>query len=294
MMDAVPAVVPAHRARTRIANICDTHNHIFGPFDRFPLQHPPEFAMPLAPIEAYLDMLDRSGVGRGVLVQPTQQDCDNNDLLRALAAAGNQLRAVGALRASASDELFAEMDRAGVRALRFVEAPMPDGSPRPGAVEFAEISKLASRMAALGWAVDVWASLPRLIANLDQILQSDMPVIFEHMGMFDVGEGLRGKNFQTMLALVREGRIHVKLAVCRCSSQAPGYADLRPFHDALVEANPDQLVWGSDWPFIRMAGSEPDPADLLDLFCDWTHDTALQHKILVDNPARLYRFPECE
>ncbi|MYA66145.1 MAG: amidohydrolase family protein [Gammaproteobacteria bacterium] len=291
-MDHVPAVLPAHRAQTQIENICDTHNHVFGPFDRFPLQHPPEFPMPLATIETYLEVLDRTGPGRGVLVQPTQQGCDNTDLLHALDLAGDRLRAVGGLRSGATDETFGKLDRAGVRALRFVEAPLPDGSPRPGAVEFAEIPGLASRLAACNWAVDVWAPLPRLIASLDVIMQNDIPVIFEHMGMLDVRSGVTDRHFQTMLGLVREGRIHVKLSVCRCSTEAPEYEDLRPFHDALVEANPDQLVWGSDWPFIRMDGNEPDPAKLLDLFCNWTDDAGLQRKILVDNPERLYGFRE--
>lgn len=292
-MDHVPAVLPAESAGIQIENICDTHNHVFGPFDRFPLQHPPgSYPMPLAPVATYFEVLDRVGAGRGVLVQATQQDCDNTDLLHALESAGDRLRAVGALRGNATDATIGELDKAGIRALRFVEAPLPDGSPRPGAVEFAEIPELASRIAAVNWAVDVWAPLPRLIANLDTIQQDDVPVIFEHMGMLDVRAGLSDKNFQTMLALVREGRIHVKLSVCRCSTRAPEYEDLRRFHDALVEANPDQLVWGSDWPYIRMAGNEPDPAKLLDLFCKWTDDAGLQQKILVDNPERLYGFRE--
>ena len=130
-MDHVPAVFPAHRAQTQIENICDTHNHVFGPFDRFPLQHAPEHTMPLAPLETYLEVQDRTGVARGVLVQPTQQGCDNTDLLHALDSAGNRLRAAGGLRFGTDDATFAGLDKAGVRALRLVEAPLPDGLPRP-------------------------------------------------------------------------------------------------------------------------------------------------------------------
>ncbi len=298
MVESVAAVLPARRPRANLRvegeSICDTHNHVFGPFDRFPLRHEPAFPVPLAPVATYLDMLDRIGAGRGVLVQPTQQGCDNTDVLHGLKAAGGRLRAVGALRDDATEETFAELDRVGVRSLRFAEVPLPNGARRPGAVEFAEIPKLARRIAAQGWAIDVWAKLPRLLECLDATALDGFPVIFEHMGMFDIGAGLAGRDFQTMLGLLREGRIHVKLSICRCSTAAPEYADLRPFHDALVETNPEQLVWGSDWPHIRMAGREPDAGDLLDLFLEWTGDAALQRRILIENPARLYGFGKAE
>ena len=291
-MKSIPAVLPAINKNPRPAGTCDVHTHIFGPFDRYPLRHVPDFSVPLSPQDTHREMLARAGSARGVLVAPTQNGCDNERLLAGLGEAKGRLRGVGALRGDARDEQIAEMNEAGVRGLRFVESPLPDGSPRPGAVEFAQLPQLAPRMGEVGWAAHAWGPLPTLMANLDAILQPQVEVVFEHMGMLNVSLGLQDANFQRMLALLREGRIWVKLSVCRCSVQAPAYADLRPFHDALVEANPDQLLWGSDWPYIRMEGIEPDAGVLLDLFCEWVADPEIQSKVLVDNPARLYGFSD--
>jgi predicted TIM-barrel fold metal-dependent hydrolase len=282
--------MPRSLNRKLSAGACDTHNHVFGPFDRYPLVYPPDHAMPLAPIETYLQMLDLALLDRGVLVQPTQQDCRTDIMLDALARSGGRLRGVASARPDITDAELECMRRAGVTGLRFVEAPLPNGAPRPGAVGFAEISALASRMRDLNWSINVWGRMPALMENLDKLLNPGIPVVFEHMGMLNPGEGIQGKDFQTLLALLREGRIWVKLSVCRCSAQAPVYADLQPFTDALLEANPDQLLWGSDWPFIRMQGNEPDVSDLLELLIKWINDPAIEQKVLVDNPARLFGF----
>ena len=78
--------------------------------------------------------------------------------------------------------------------------------------------------------------------------------------------------------------------MCRVSKQAPDYLDLKPFHDALVAAKPQRLLWGSDWPFVRMGEQSPDAGQLLDLFHEWVPDAATRNTILVDNPAALYGF----
>ena len=176
--------------------------------------------------------------------------------------------------------------------LRFVDSPTPQGSPRPGAVGTEELPALASRLIGLGWYAHVWAKLPHLVAQLPMLLRSEAPIVVEHMGMLDVGKGIHDANFQYILGLVREGRIWMKLSVCRCSEMPPTYPDLREFHDALLEANPDRLMWGSDWPFIRMDGCEPDVGALVDLFRGWVSNPTLEQKILVDNPARVFGFSD--
>jgi len=248
--------------------------------------------MPLAPQETYLRMLDLAGLDRGVLVQPTQQACDLSILLHALSRSMGRLRGVAAARADTSDTEFECMQTAGVAGLRFVEAPLPDGTARPGAVGFNEIAPLSTRLRDLGWSINVWGRMHALMENLDKILAPGIPVVFEHMGMLDPAEGVQGRHFQIMRSLLQEGRIWVKLSVCRCSGQVPDYPDLRPFSDALIEANPAQLLWGSDWPFVRMHGKEPDVSDLLQLFLRWTGDADLQQKILTENPARLFGFAQ--
>jgi 2-pyrone-4,6-dicarboxylate lactonase len=78
-------------------------------------------------------------------------------------------------------------------------------------------------------------------------------------------------------------------AVYRLAMQYPDYADARPLHDALIRANPQRLMWGTDWPHPSIAGGAmPDDGHLLDLFHDWTPDKNMRRQILVDTPARLF------
>ena len=289
-VDSYAAIMPGATDRDLPGGACDTHNHVFGPFDRYPLEYPPDHGMPLAPIDTYLQMLDNVGLERGVLVQPTQQDCQMDVMLDALGKSAGRLRGVGAARSDTDDDEFARMATAGVVGLRFVEAPLPSGAPRPGAVGFDEIADLASRLRDLDWSINVWGRIPTLMDNIDKLMSPGVPVVFEHMGMLDPQAGIQHEHFQTLLSLVREGQAWVKLSFCRCSAEAPLYEDLRPFVNALTEANPDRLLWGSDWPFIRMQGTEPDANSLVRLMLDWIDDADIHQKILVANPERLYKF----
>ena len=119
-----------------------------------------------------------------------------------------------------------------------------------------------------------------------------LPVVIDHMGRTDAQLGTSAPGFQALLRLLGDGGCWVKLSGAhRVSRAAPDYPDARAFHEALVATNPDQLVWGSDWPHPRMEGEMPDAGHLLDLFNAWTPDDAIRRRILADNPARLYDFP---
>ena len=112
------------------------------------------------------------------------------------------------------------------------------------------------------------------------------------MGRTDASLGTSAPGFQSLLRLLGDGGCWVKLSGAhRVSKRAPDYPDARAFHEALVAANPEQLVWGSDWPHPRMEDAMPDAGHLLDLFNAWTPDERTRQRILVDNPARLYGFP---
>ena len=112
------------------------------------------------------------------------------------------------------------------------------------------------------------------------------------MGRTDAAAGINTAGFQSLLRAIDEGWCWAKLSGAhRLSRRAPDYPDARPFHEALVSANPERLVWGGDWPHPRVEGEMPDAGHLLDLFYEWTPDAATRHRILVDNPARLYGFP---
>lgn len=270
---------------------CDAHAHVFGPYDRFPPTTPSSYAPPLAPLEVYLRMLDQIGASRGVLVQPAPYGTDTSALCDALRRGAGRLRGIAVATADVADSDLADLQAAGVRGLRFVEMQDPRGGGRyRGSVGADDLRRLAGRMRELEWHAQIWASCPDCAALASDLGDLDLPLVFDHMACPRTQASIDDPSFQRILAMVAEGRIWVKLSLCRNSKQVPDYPDLRPFHDALVEANPDRLLWGSDFPFVRMGDMAPDVGHLLDLFHAWVDDAALRQRILVENPSALYGF----
>jgi predicted TIM-barrel fold metal-dependent hydrolase len=107
------------------------------------------------------------------------------------------------------------------------------------------------------------------------------------MGGFDVASGIDDPGFRSLLALVESGTAWVKLCAYRNLLTAPDFEAGRAFHAALLDANPQRLVWGSDWPHLRVT-PVPDAAELLGTFRRWTGNESLVEQILVGNPAALY------
>jgi predicted TIM-barrel fold metal-dependent hydrolase len=270
----------------------DCHTHVFGPPDRFPPQVPSAYALPEAPTEAHRRAMVAAGIDNAVAVQPAPYAQDVSALLDALDGYGGRLTGVGSARAEATDGALEAMHAAGVRALRFVEARTPAGERYAGSVELLELAKLAPRMAERGWHAETWAAIDDILAFWPQVEALGVPLVLDHMGGFDARRGLADPAFQRLVALVREGRVWVKLTLCRRAPFGSDYSELRPFHDALIAANPERMVWGSDWPFVRMGEHAPTIPRLLDLFGAWVTDEALRRRILVENPARLYRSKE--
>lgn len=282
--------MPAAPALNAPPGACDTHTHVLGPYDRFPPVHPQSYALPLAPVTRHLEMLNAVGLDRGVIVQPSFHDVDNSAIVDALRHSAGRLRGIGALRPDATDEELLTLHAAGVRGLRFTEVLAPDGRRRPGAIGIGDLVSLAPRMRNLAWHAHLW-SPPAAVIEHQQMLRSlNLPIVLDHMGMIDVRRGVADSGFLQLVQGLREGWLWIKLTVCRCSVAAPTYGDLRPFHDALVQANPARLLWGSDWPFIRMDERAPDAGALFNLFCEWVGDPALVRLISATNPASLFGF----
>jgi 2-pyrone-4,6-dicarboxylate lactonase len=270
---------------------CDAHAHIFGPYASFPLAGARSYSPPEAPLEAYLDMLDRVGFARGVLVHASAYGLDCSLLIDALKRAGSRLRGVAVAAGNCGDAELASMQRHGVRGLRFTQFDDPAVAARfKGSVGFDQLEQLGPRLRRLGLHAQLWSDAGTFARASRDLLALDVPLCLDHMSHYDVARGTQDPAFQTVLGLVREGRIWVKMSVNRNTKQLPGCEDVRPFHDALVNANPARLVWGSDWPYLGMGDQSPDVGVLLNLFDRWTPDRALRHQILVANPAALYGF----
>ncbi|HEY4746890.1 MAG TPA: amidohydrolase family protein, partial [Steroidobacteraceae bacterium] len=274
-------------------NACDTHAHVFGPAVRFPYADDRSYTPPDAPLAKYLGMLDTLGLARGVLVQGSAHGRNNAAMLDALARHPERLRGVAVADA---DTPVAELRRwaaLGVRGLRFNHFFRGGALHYRGGVPLSAARALAPLMAELGWHLQLWIDVKDLPDTIPVLTSLGLPVVIDHMGRTDARAGTSSPGFQSLLRLVGDGGCWVKLSGAhRLSMQAPDYADVRPFHDALLRANPERLMWGTDWPHPRIEGDMPDAGRLLDLFQQWTPDQATRRRILAANPARLYGFPD--
>jgi 2-pyrone-4,6-dicarboxylate lactonase len=271
---------------------CDCHCHVFGPAARFPYAEPRSYTPDDAPFEAYIALLVRLGCTRGVLVQPSAYGRDNRAMLDALARAPYHLRGVAVGGAELTGETLQAWHAAGVRGLRANEFRR-DGKPYyHNGVRLADIEPFYGVMAELGWHLQLWIDardLPELEPALARV---PVPIVVDHMGRMEHAHGTRHPGFQALLRGVGEGRLWAKVSgTYRLGATAPGYSEAKPFHDALLAANPENLVWGSDWPHPRPEGPVPDAMRLLQVFLDWTPREQDRRAILSDNPARLYDFP---
>jgi predicted TIM-barrel fold metal-dependent hydrolase len=270
---------------------CDTHAHVFGPYDVFPFVTPPSYPPPLAPFALYSAMLAQTGMSRGVLVQPAPYGTDNRALADALRRSEGKVCGIAVTTQAASEQELAALHAAGVRGLRFNEMiDSGTGGRFKGSVGVEQLRKLAPRMKELGWHAQLWARCEDAVLLAREIVQLGITVVFEHMASLRVERGTQDPGFRALLALLAEGGIWVKLSVCRNSKLFPDYEDVRPFHNALIGANPNRLLWASDWPFVRMTEIAPDVGHLVDLFDEWVGDAEIERKILVENPRALYGF----
>jgi predicted TIM-barrel fold metal-dependent hydrolase len=272
------------------AGAWDSHAHVFGPSDKFPYTPGRGYTPPDAPVEKFLALLDHNGCAHGLVVQGNAHGYDNRVVLDAIARYPQRLRGVAITDARIAPATLRDWHRLGMRGLRFHLMAAKPGYVRGVGLDVFEVFR--KTMAELGWVMQIfcdWRLLAKTAPRLREIAR-EMPVIVDHYGMVEAARGVNEPNFQALLKLVGEGAVHVKVsAAYRISTQFPDYPDARPFHEALVGANPERLMWGTDWPHPSIAADVmPDDGHLLDLFFDWTPDEAMRRRILVETPARLF------
>ena len=273
---------------------CDAHAHVFPPVEQFPLAEGIAYSPPIAPFDAYRDMLARVGMRRGVLVQPTAYGTDTRALVDALSAGRGWLCGIAAATRAVRDDELDALHAAGVRGLRFIEMTDPRGGRYSGGIGVYELRILAPRLRERGWHAQIWASAEDHAALLPSLVPLGIPIVIDHMGSFTAERGVHDAAFQRIISHLAAGEIWVKLSVCRNSRARPHYPDVRAFHDALVAANSRRLLWGSDWPHVRMGELAPDVGMLVDLFHEWVDDAKLRQAILVDNPHELFGFTDMQ
>jgi len=290
----VPACAPPdfnpRTPRLRMpARACDCHAHILGPAARY--RYAPErvYTPPDCLLPDYLHMLDTVGVERAVLVQPSVYGADNTVMLEAMRTAGNRFRGVAVVEADVEDDELRKLHEAGVRGLRVNAVDVKDR--KPGSLPLEELAALARRVAPLGWHMELLLHADEF-PDLDRAF-ADFPVevVLGHLGYMNLGKTPDEPGFQALLRLMKAGRAWVKLTgPYRISGEPLPYRDTIPFAHALLEANSERVVWGTDWPHVMLRGAMPNDGELADVLSDWIPDARLRGRVLVTNPARLYGF----
>jgi predicted TIM-barrel fold metal-dependent hydrolase len=265
----------------------DSHVHIYGPASRYPVAASRAFDVPDAPPADLRKVLDTLGIDRVVLVQPSGYGTNNERHLDALTELGRDARMVASLRSDVSDAELQRLDKAGVRGVRYTIG-------HAGAAPLDEMPVLARRIADLGWHVQlhVMNDAGRVpLAEMRKTL-ADLPVdvVLDHIGSVRPAEGTQQPGFKALLELLEGGHCWVKLSAAYRVAEAPPYAEMLPFVEAMLSVNHERLLWGSDWPHVAFKGSMPNTTDLLDQLLTWIPDEGQRNRVLVDNPAQLYGF----
>jgi 2-pyrone-4,6-dicarboxylate lactonase len=266
---------------------CDSHFHVFGPEGRYPHAQDLRYKPPRAPLEDYLAEARRMGIERFVFVQPSAYGRDNRCMLDAMREVGPQkCRGIVDVDEDAPDAELESMHRAGVRGVRINVNPIKP--PEPGFARFIlkRIETLDRRCAERGWMLDFLTPgwLTRELLPTFERLKA--PFSVAHMGMFRPQEA--GFDDFVRLAASMQG-CWVKLTGVYRISTAPGFADAAPLVQALVDAAPGRLIWGSDYPHLSFA-DRVDSLRLYRLFEKWVTDEAARRRILVDNPRTCFGF----
>jgi predicted TIM-barrel fold metal-dependent hydrolase len=289
---AGPVAEPREPATPPPPDAWDTHAHVFGPAGKFPFADGRGYTPPDAPVERYVALLDHLGFEHGVVVQGNAHGYDNRVVLDALERYPDRLRGVAIIDEWVAPLVLRDWHRRGMRGLRF-HVFAPDHQPNyVRGVGLDVFEKFRPMMRELDWVMQLWCDwrvLPDMAPKL-RALSRDITIVIDHMANVPAQRGTDDRAFQNLLRLVGDGHVFAKLsAAYRLSTQYPDYADVRPFHAALVRANPERLIWGTDWPHPQIAAEVmPDDGYLVDLFHRWTPDPEHRHLILVDNPARLF------
>jgi predicted TIM-barrel fold metal-dependent hydrolase len=279
------------------AGSCDCHIHLFGSQSEYPSVADRLYTPPPIGLDLLSALQQALSLERAVVVQASVQGTDNSFLLSMLSKWPSRLRGVAVISDDIADAELQAMSRAGVRGVRLnfeshgIADPVLAGR---------RLAAVASKVAPHGLHVQMYVSAALTATLSDQIAALACPVVLDHFGRVRPSDGTDHPHFRTLASLLRSGKVYVKLSGPHRVSETSDYEDVGPLAAALFEANPDRMLWGSDWPhvlaFQQRNPDGPDPlrpeddGANLNRLARWFAKRDHLKKILVDNPARLYGF----
>ncbi|MGR3433352.1 MAG: amidohydrolase family protein [Shimia sp.] len=276
---------PTPPARALPAGACDAHVHLVGaPFPLWDrrVEDPADDAPLAAWLERYRTHLATMGFERGLIVHSILYGTDNAVTEAAVEAMGPGFKGVGLLGDDASD---ADLDRFVDRRLVAVRLNYVHG----GVLTWGGAKAMAPRLAERGLHVQMLLhSHLHMDEIADDVRALPCSLVIDHLGWPDLVRGVDDPGFRTLLALLAEGHVHLKLSALYRLCPPP-YDAAAPFVAAVLAANPDALLWGSDWPHLMLGGAAmPSASALLDAFDAQVNDDDVRRRILVETPARLF------
>jgi predicted TIM-barrel fold metal-dependent hydrolase len=282
------------------AGACDTHTHVFGDPRRFPFAAARNYTPEQASVAEMRALHKALHTDRVVIVHPSVYGTDNSCTLDGMKQLGSIARGIAVIDEQTPESALDEMDRAGIRGIRVNLETSGQSDPAVGRQRFQEAVDRIKRRSK--WHIQVYTRLSVIEGIKDQVMAAPMPVVFDHFGGAQAALGVSQPGFDTLLNLVRAGKAYVKIsAPYRSSTKPPDYADVAPLANALIAANPQRILWGSDWPHPAAPVAHRPVTDITPLWqVDdgrifnqlpvWAPDAAVRKTILVENPAKLYGF----
>jgi 2-pyrone-4,6-dicarboxylate lactonase len=265
---------------------CDAHCHVFGPAATFPYAPSRAYTPQDAPRERLAALHAVLRIERAVIVQASCHGTDNRAMLDATAHSGGRYRGVAIVDESFGDADYVRLHEGGIRGVRFNFVRHLGGMP-----DIKVVHDVIQRVTPLGWHLVVHLDAVDIV-ELSGVLRSlPVPFVIDHMGRVKASAGVDQVPFRALLDLLQVENCWVKVCGCeRVSATGPPFHDAVPFARALVEAAPDRVLWGTDWPHPNVGRFMPNDGDLVDLVPLIAPDDASRHKLLVENPARLYEW----
>lgn len=265
---------------------CDAHCHVFGPKHLFPYHPTSTYEPPDAGKDRLRQLHDTLGLGRAVIVQASCHGPDNRAMLDAIATSRGAYKGVCIARATFTDAEFRALHEGGVCGVRFNFVTHLGGTPNLDAM-----TSILQRVRPLGWHVIIHVNAEDLIKFEAFFGQIELPIVVDHMGRVPCDRGTGQEAFHVLKRFMRRENWWCKVCGAeRISRAGPPFHDAIPFAQELIALAPDRILWGTDFPHPNITRWMPNDGDLLDLVPHFAPDPAVQRKILVENPARLYRF----
>ncbi len=270
------------------AGATDTHFHLFGPMVQYGFSPQRIYTPPDALLADWQRLANTLGVERGVIVQPSVYGTDNSVTLANLKTMRGKWRGVVVVDDSITDKELEAMHALGVRGIRF---NVVDVASEKGVLPMHLVRGMAERIAPLGWHVQFLMHVDDY-PDLEKRFEGfPTDFVIDHFGYMKASKGVQHPNFQAFLRLMKGGRCWCKFTgAYRISAHDMPYPDITPLAHAITEANPNRVVWGTDWPHPKHEGAMPNDGEMCNRLLDWIPDAATRDRVLAQNPAMLYGF----